>query len=213
MITTLIFDMDGLLADSEPLQARAYQQALQAFGVTITEEEYARHWIRDGLGIQQFVESRKLPLAAGDVRREKAQIYQRLVKTSLRPMPGAEEVLARLSRRYRLALASGSKRADIMLVLERLGFTGCFEVIAAHEDIARGKPAPDIFLFAAERMGVKPEECLVVEDAEKGILAAQRAGMLSVAIPNALTRENDFSAATYVVGSLWEVEKTLEAVK
>jgi HAD superfamily hydrolase (TIGR01509 family) len=206
MITTIIFDLDGLLADTEPLQMQAYQQALLLHGILLTDEQYAQHWIRAGLGIEQFVAERRLNLATSVVRQQKKQLYQELLATCLHAMPGAAELIERLHARKRLAVASCSFRADVVQVLQRLGFAGYMEVIAAREDVEQAKPAPEIFLYVAGKLKVEPSECLVLEDAEKGILAASRAGMQSIAIPNRYTRDNDFSMATYVAESLWEVE-------
>jgi HAD superfamily hydrolase (TIGR01509 family) len=210
MITTIIFDLDGLLADTEPLQMQAYRQALLTYGVMLTDDEYAQHWIRAGLGIDQFVADRRLSIAPALVRQQKVQRYQALLETSLHAMPGTLDLLERLHRRKRLAVASSSFRDNVEQVLHRLNFARYFDVVAAGEDVEHGKPAPDIFLYTARRLEVEPSECVVVEDAEKGILAAKRAGMKSIAVPNRHTLDNDFSAASYVVNSLLEVECLLK---
>ena len=212
MITTVIFDLDGLLADTEPLQMRAYQQALLTYGVDVSETDYARHWIRAGWGIDEFVTDRQLPLAPDIVRQRKIEIYQELLETSLQAMLGAPELLARLYRRKCLAVASSSMRITVEYILHRLGFAKYFEIIAAREDVEQAKPAPDIFLYVARRLRVLPAACVVIEDAEKGIVAAHRAGMKSIAVPNRYTQDNDFSAASSVVGSLLEVERLLEVL-
>lgn len=209
MITTVIFDLDGLLADTERLHMQAYQQALLAHGVGLTEEEYAEHWIRAGLGVDEFVAGRQLALAPDAVWQGKMQFYQGLLETSLHAMPGAPELIDKLYGHKRLAVASSSYRASVEQVLQRLDFARYMEVIAAHEDAKQGKPAPDIFLYVARRLKVEPYECVVIEDAEKGILAAQRAGMKSIAVPNRYTQDNDFSAASCVVGALSEVAQVL----
>jgi len=213
MITSVIFDLDGLLADTESLQMLAYQQVLLAHGVVVTDREYARHWIREGKGIDEFVAGRGLSLAPGLLRQEKAEIYQELLESSLQAMPGAADLLARLQHRKRLALASSSTRTAVAYILQRLDFAGYFGVIATREDVERVKPAPDIFLHVAGQLGAPPAECVVIEDAEKGIVAAQRAGMQSIAVPNRFTQDNDFSAASAVAGSLGEVESLLEVLQ
>ena len=210
MITAVIFDLDGLLADTEPLQMQAYQQALLTHGVMLTDDEYAQHWIRAGLGIDQFVANRRLSIVPALVRQQKAQRYQALLETSLRPMPGALNLLERLHRRKRLAVASASFRDNVEQILQRLDFARYLDAVVAGEDVEHGKPAPDIFLDAARRLEVEPFECVVIEDAEKGILAAKHAGMKSIAVPNRHTQDNDFPAASYVVKSLSEVENLLE---
>ena len=210
MISTVIFDLDGLLADTETLQMRAYQQALLTYGVVVTDAEYASHWIGAGLGISEFVSYQRLSLEPNIVRQQKAELYQELLKTSLHAMPGAPELLARLYRRKCLAVASSSTRVAVEYVLRSLNFAKYFDVIAASEDAKLGKPEPDIFLYVANRLGVAPTACIVIEDAEKGIVAAQRAGMKSIAVPNRYTQDNDFSAASAFVSSLSDVERLVE---
>jgi HAD superfamily hydrolase (TIGR01509 family) len=144
------------------------------------------------------------------VREQKTLLYQELLETSLQPMPGAGELLERLYGRTRLAVASSSFRNVVEYVLQRLDFARFMEVVACREDAEHGKPAPDIFLYVAGRLGVEPGECVVVEDAEKGIIAAEDAGMQSIAVPNRYTRDNDFSASTYIAESLAEVEGLVE---
>lgn len=208
MIDAVIFDLDGLLADTEKLHIEAYRQVFASFGLEIDERVYAEHWIRNGKGIGEYIAEHRLPLDPVDFRSRKTERYHHLVKTTAQPMPGAVELVERLRGRKHLGLASSSYRRDVHCVLESLGLIEAFSVIAAKEDAKRLKPAPDVFLFVAARLGVAPERCLVLEDAEKGIRAASAAGMKSVAVPNRFTRDNDFSAATRVVSSLTDITPT-----
>ena len=120
-------------------------------------------------------------------------------------MPGALELIETLHGKKRLALATSSFRENAELVLRRLDLARYFEAIATNESVARVKPHPDLFLYVAERLGVDASECVVLEDAEKGVLAAHAAGMKVIAVPTRETRGNDFSKATRVVSSLVEV--------
>ena len=209
MITTVIFDLDGLLADTEPLHCRAYQLALLEHDVQITEADYSEHWVRCGKGIQEWVSQQQIALDAGALRARKARHFQDLLLSSLRPMEGAEALLDRLNGKMRIALASSSYRDAIDGVICRLGIDKYFETIVSGPDVTRVKPAPDIFLEAAARLGVAPAECAVLEDAEKGVLAAHAAGMGCIAVPNDYTRRHDFSKATHICSSLNEVTVNL----
>jgi len=209
MITTVIFDLDGLLADTEGLHCRAYQLALFEHHVNLTAAEYGEHWVRRGKGIQEWVCQHGFDLDPGALRARKATHYQELLRSSLRPMEGAEALLKRLSGAMRVGLASSSYRDAVDGVIHGLGIAGYFETIVSGLDVARVKPAPDIFLEAAHRLGVVPAECAVLEDAEKGVLAARAAGMPCVAIPNDYTRDHDFSLATHICSSLNEVTVNL----
>jgi HAD superfamily hydrolase (TIGR01509 family) len=209
MITTVIFDLDGLLADTESLHIESYRRVFASHGRVLDELEYADHWIRNGRGIADYITLKKLTWDIDTIRRETTACYHHLVKTTVRPMPGAPALLDRLDGRKKLAVTSSSYRRDVHCVLDALKLTERFEVIAAKEDAARLKPAPDVFLFVAERLGVKPAECLVLEDAEKGVRAARAAGMACIAVPDRFTRDNDFSLATGVVSSLDDITPEL----
>ena len=210
MITTVIFDLDGLLADTEKLHRTAYQEACEEFGYVLPDQHYDDHWIRDGKGIVEYLAARQLSLSADEIRARKAKRYERLVRSSAEPMPGAIAALDLLRTKLRIALATSSYRDAAYAVLQTLGIEGKFEHIATKESVERLKPFPDVFLGVATALGVSPGQCVVVEDAQKGILAADSAGMSSIAVPTAQTRNNDFSKATVMLRSLEEL--TLETI-
>jgi len=209
MITTVIFDLDGLLADTEQLHWRAYRMALREHNVQLAEADYGEHWVRRGRGIHDWVAQQGFDLDPGALRARKAVHYQELLRSSLRPMDGAAALLNRLTGTMRIGLASSSYRDAVDGVIHGLGIAHYFETIVSGLDVAQVKPAPDIFLEAAHRLGVAPAECAVLEDAEKGVLAAHAAGMRCVAVPNGFTRHHDFSKATQVCASLHEVTTDL----
>jgi HAD superfamily hydrolase (TIGR01509 family) len=120
-------------------------------------------------------------------------------------MEGAIDLLEAMRGKKTLALASSSYRDAVDAVLQGLNVADCFSAILSGLDVMAVKPAPDIFLAAAARAGASPQECLVIEDAEKGIIAAHRAGMRSIAIPNVYTRHHDFSKANLICTSLREI--------
>jgi beta-phosphoglucomutase len=205
MISTVIFDLDGLLTDTERLHCQAWRQTLADIGVEVSEAEYADHWIRAGLGIEVFVRLRGLTHDPEVLRRSKLGTFTALLDTSLCPMPGALALVETLHGTKRLALATSSFGETARLILRRLDIARYFEAVATNESVARVKPHPDLFLHVAERLGVTASECVVLEDAEKGVLAAHAAGMKVIAVPNPHTRDNDFSRATRVVSSLTDV--------
>ena len=209
MISAAIFDLDGLLADTERLHCRAYQMALAEKALELNESEYAEHWIRHGKGIVDWVENHGLRFDPHALRQRKSEHYLTLLESSLRPMDGALELLETLNGNLKIGLASSSYRDAIDGVLSGLKIAHYFEVIVSGLDVARVKPAPDIFLKAAGSLGVAASQCLVLEDAEKGVVAAHLAGMRSIAVPNRLTRHHDFSKATMVCASLTEVSLAL----
>ena len=211
MITTVIFDLDGLLADTERLHCRAYQDALLRHGAVLTDSEYADHWVRAGRGIGDWVSIRGLTLDPLALRADKSERYLQLLTVSLRPMDGALPLLQNLHGKKTLALASSSYRDAVDAVLYGLDIAHYFKAIVSGLDVARVKPAPDVFLAAARAVGVSPSECVVLEDAEKGVVAAHEAGMACIAVPNEHTRSHDFSKAARICASLNEI--TVELIE
>jgi HAD superfamily hydrolase (TIGR01509 family) len=205
MISTVIFDLDGLLADTENLHRTAYQEVFAGLGVELSDEQYAHHWIRSGKGIEAFVNERNLAFDPTLIRRQKGRLYEEMVSRGVDPMPGSLELLSSLKGRKAMALATSSYAKDAYAVLGMLGFEEFFSVKVAKDDVERIKPYPDIFLHAAGQIGAAPEQCVVIEDAEKGVLAAHAAGMKCIAVPNEHTADNDFSKATLVVNSLEQI--------
>jgi len=209
MITTLIFDLDGLLADTEKLHCMAYQDALAKFGFKLTENDYSEHWILKGGSIGEFIAVRGLDIDPELIRLAKAERYEELVVSTADPMPGAISILSRMTGWKKLALATSSYEDAAYAVLKALNIGVYFSCIATRSSVTRIKPFPDLFLYVARALGEAPENCLVFEDSEKGIIAAQAAGMKSIAIPNIHTFDHDFSKATVIVPSLEEVTREL----
>jgi HAD superfamily hydrolase (TIGR01509 family) len=205
MITSVIFDLDGLLADTERLHCLAYQQTLQMHGTIVTDDEYAEHWVRSGKGIAEWISDRGLDLDPLALRAHKSRCYLDLLASELRPMDGALALLQKLHGRKKIALASSSYRDAVDGVLAGLNIAHFFQVIVSGLDVPRVKPAPDIFLAAAKQLTVAPAQCVVIEDAEKGVIAANLAGMRCIAIPNRHTQHHDFSKATRICASLDEI--------
>jgi len=211
MITSVIFDLDGLLADTERLHCQANQDVLEQYDLTVTDAQFAEHWVRGGKGISEWIQENKLPLDIPLIRKQKSERYLELVESSVQPMEGALALLEQLSGKMTLALASSAYHDWVHCVLKCLNITHYFQEIVSGDSVSRLKPFPDIFLYTAQKLGVEPSECVVLEDAEKGVLAARRAGMYCIVVPNPYTQGNDFSQATRVVSSLHEI--TLELLR
>lgn len=201
----MVFDLDGVLVDSEELRFGVYRDLLSEYGVSLTLETYEREWIAAGRGPEYAVETWSLPLSAGEIRALRAPRYLEALEAGLRPMPGAREALDRLSPTHRVALATNSTSAEVAIALDRLGPGAPFDAVVSREDYARRKPAPDAFLEAARRLGLAPGRCLVVEDAERGLEAAAAAGMACVAVRHALNGRSAFAGAARVLDGLDEL--------
>jgi HAD superfamily hydrolase (TIGR01509 family) len=201
----VIFDLDGVLIDSEGLYYRAYSEVLKPYGVTVSREEYEEHWIAQGTGPEYIVAKHNLPVAPDELRRLRSPIYLQLLETEVTLMPCVKEVLARLAPQFALTVATNTNREHLDFVLRRMGIDHFFPVTVARQDYRGAKPQPDAFLTAAEKLGLAPERCVVVEDTYKGVLAAVNAGIRCVAVPNEYTRRNDFGRASLVLSSLKEL--------
>jgi HAD superfamily hydrolase (TIGR01509 family) len=205
VIGSIIFDLDGVLIDSEGLQHQAYAEVLQRFGVRISLDEYATHWTATGRGPEYAVRTYQLPVDPQELRVLKGAVYHDILRRQVTLMPGVAAALSRLRQRFPLGLATNSNRADVTFVLRHFELEGYFSSVVAREDYGLAKPEPDAYVVSAGRLGVAPRNCLVVEDAYRGVLAAHRAGARPVAVPNRFTRNNDFSLALRVLNSLDEL--------
>ncbi len=184
-LEAVIFDMDGVLVDSEPLHYAMTNAVLAPHGVAVEPDLYAS---LTGMGEAEFFELlvRRFALDAAPeqlLRQRLALCLERLASDPLPPTEGAAECLLALQLDgWRLALASSATRLQVDLVLARTGLRALFEVTVSIDDVDRGKPAPDLFVRAAEGLGVAPDACVVIEDAALGVTAAIAAGMLPVAL-------------------------------
>ncbi len=215
MLAAVLWDLDGTLVDSEELHWRAWQETMTAEGVPITWEQFkATFGQRNDSFVPRWLGARATPELVAHISDAKEACYRRLVREcGLTPAPGAAEWVRRLQREgWRQAIASSAPRENVEVMLDALGLRDCFQATVAAEDVERGKPAPQVFLLAASRLGVPPERCIVVEDAPAGIEAARRAGMRSIFLRHTGTR----APADLVVASLQELsadafERLLEA--
>ena len=209
MIRGVLFDLDGTIADTEPLQWEAYRRILAPFGVDVDLEEYRRHWIAVEGGAEYAVRTYRLPIDAATLRARKTVAYHALIEAGVPPRPGARDVLERLAPCHRLALATNSTRAETALVLGHLGFGALFEAVIVREDYAAPKPAPDAYQAAAHALGLPPPECVVVEDTARGVKAGVAAGCTVVAVASELTWDNDFTGAARRIAHLDELTVSL----
>ena len=185
MIEAVVFDLDGIIVDSEHVWDDVRQELAEERGgrwhdrasrdmMGMSSPEWSRY-MHDVIGLAESPEE----INAEVVRRMEAGYRERLPL-----IPGAVEAVERLAARWPLGLASSSNRELIDLALESSGLGRLFAATVSSEEVARGKPAPDVYLEAARRLGVPPGRCAAIEDSENGILSAKAAGMRVLAIPN-----------------------------
>jgi HAD superfamily hydrolase (TIGR01509 family) len=214
VIEAVVFDLDGVLLDSEQLWDAAREQLARERGGRWHDRAQ-----RDMMGMSSHEWSRYmhetigLPEPPEEINREVVQRLSDLYRQRLPEIPGARGAVERLAARWPLALASSSNRELIDLALELLGVQHLFRTTVSSEEVARGKPAPDVYLEAARRLDVDPARAAAVEDSQNGILAAQAAGMRVIAIPNRPfpPDEQALAQAAVVLDSLAEL--TAETVE
>jgi HAD superfamily hydrolase (TIGR01509 family) len=194
-VRAVLFDLDGTLVDTEPLQWEAYRRALAPFGVDVGIDEYRRHWIAVAGGAEYACRTYGLPVTASELRARKAAHYRELIATAVPQRPGARAVLERLRGHYPIAIATNTVRVEAAIVLAGSGLQALLPVVVTREDYARAKPAPDAYLAAAAAVGVPASACVVVEDTTRGVRAGVAAGARVVAVPSELTADNDFTGA------------------
>jgi HAD superfamily hydrolase (TIGR01509 family) len=201
----VIFDMDGVLIDSEGLYYRAYSEVLRPYGVTVSQAEYEDYWIAQGTGPEYIVAKYNLPVSPDELRQLRSPLYLRFLETEGTLMPYVKEALSGLAPYFSLTVATNSNREHLDFVLRRFDIDRFFPVTVARQDYRGAKPLPDAFLTAAEKLGLPPAQCVVIEDTYRGVMAAANAGMACIAVPNAYTLRNDFSRARLVLPSLAEL--------
>jgi len=201
----VIFDLDGVLIDSEGLYYRAYSEVLKPYGVTVSREEYEEHWIAQGTGPEYIVAKYTLPIAPEELRQLRSPLYLQLLETEVTLMPHVEEALVQLSSQFALTVATNTNREHLDFVLRRMSIDRFFPVTVARQDYREAKPQPDAFLTAAQKLELPPERCVVIEDTYKGVMAAVNAGIRCIAVPNGYTLHNDFRQASLVLSTLKEL--------
>jgi HAD superfamily hydrolase (TIGR01509 family) len=209
-IRAVIFDLDGVLVDSEQVWDAARRRLTQDSGGRWSESA-----TQDMMGMSSIEWSRYMHEELGvkmppeEISAAVAERMEGLYREHLPLIPGAREAVERVAARWPLGLASSANRPVIEVVLELSDLGNFFETTVSSEEVARGKPAPDVYLEAARRLRVDPAECAAVEDSGNGILSAHAAGMRVVAIPNRTfpPSEEALSAADAVIRAPQELHR------
>ena len=207
MIKAVIFDVDGLLLDSEPIWSLADRELLKRRGIDYRDELKTKIVGKGQVESAQNVKDYyQLPDPIDDLVRERRKLLNDLLKANLWLMPGAKELIDLLVKNnFRLAIASSQSKEIIDLMIKSFALEGKFSVIVYGDEVEKGKPEPDIFLLAAERLTIAPQEAVVLEDSQNGAIAAKKAGMKVIVIPNQYNKGQEFPHADLVVDSLADI--------
>lgn len=211
-IKGVVFDLDGVLIDTEGLQIKAWIKVLKDYGIFLPEvsekdllsfrgksAEFIASQLKKRYGLK--VQEKEL------VRKRDKYILKIYQKREIKLMPQAKEALKFFRFFYQIALASTGSKKEILIKLEKSSLKKYFPVIVSREDVKRGKPAPDIYLKAVKKLKLKPQNCLAIEDTQYGVESAKSAGLFCFAIPNNFSKNQDFSKADKIFKNLKEVKK------
>jgi HAD superfamily hydrolase (TIGR01509 family) len=213
MIKAVIFDMDGVMIDSEPLWEKTERILLAKRGI-----DYNPTYRDKIVGLNQndsgrlMKETFNLIETVEEIIAERIEILLDLYEKELELMPGLLPILKGLKEsEFLLALASSSPIRVINFVLDKFSLREFFSVVVSGDFIELGKPHPDIYIYTAKRLGIEPRECVVIEDSINGVKAAKGAGMICIAVPDKRLEQREFQIADLVVDSLGMI--SVEAIK
>ena len=203
MIKAVIFDMDGVIIDSEPIYHRVEKNLFKRLGIKISEgEHYSFVGMSMDLIWEKILSKNKLKLNKKKLIKLHTDnmIGSFQNEEELTPLPNLIELIERfIDNDFKIALASSSSRILIDIILKKLEIKNFFEVVVSGEDVENGKPFPDIFLLTAKHLDCKPSECIVIEDSKNGVSAAKKANMKCIGFKNSNSGKQDLSVADMII--------------
>jgi HAD superfamily hydrolase (TIGR01509 family) len=205
--STIFWDNDGTLVDTEGPYFEATKTVLKKVGLTIEREWYIEKWIRNGKSTFAWVKEQGISEETiAQLQLERDDLYMAYLKTGKIPvMNGVFEVLQTLHGKIPMGIVTSSRPDHLAEIMKSTGLGVYFDFFITPEDVTHPKPFPDPYLLAWEKSGLEKNKCLVIEDNERGLRAAKAAGLTCFVVPNELSRENDLSDADRVLGQLTEV--------
>jgi HAD superfamily hydrolase (TIGR01509 family) len=211
MIKAIFWDNDGVLVDTEPLYFQATREVLAEAGVVLSREEFIRISLREGRSAFDLARDQgAAPAALEDMRRERNRRYAEFLAQGIAPLPGVADTLSALHGRCQMAIVTSCLQEHFDLIHRHTNILHYFDFILTREHYRHTKPHPEPYLSALRRSGLSPGQCLVIEDTERGLHAADAAGLACAVIPNELTAAGDFSKACRVLDSIHQVVDLLD---
>lgn len=214
MIKGIIFDFDGILADTEIVSYRIYKKILSSYGHEYTQKDYSEGYSgkTEKVNVNNLIQTYSLPLSYEECFDLVLRTEEELLKEGVELKKGAKELLQYLSDHdIRTAVASSSTRERAVSILKDHGIDNMFDHFVFAEDITHSKPDPEVFTKAQKALGMDQKKCFVLEDSENGIEAGYRAGIPVICIPDMkIPKEEYLNKAEYVLDSLYEVIRVIE---
>lgn len=206
MIKAIFWDNDGVLVDTERLYYKATQIMLASVGVHLAREQFIEYSLVHGKGAWHLAEERGVtPDHIDRLRNERNVLYGKLLEEEHIVIDGARDALETLSQRYVMGIVTSSRPEHFEIIHRRTGFLKYFQFTITRDEYTHSKPHPEPYLLALERSGLSAKECLVIEDSERGLIAANKAGLRCIVIPNEFTKGSDFTGAYKVMRDLKEL--------
>ena len=209
MIRAILWDNDGVLVDTEGLYFQAGHEILATQGVELTHRDFAEQSLKKGLSVFDFLPDQNTELIE-QLRLERNARYSALLAEGVQIVDGVVETLETFQGRVQMGIVTGSRRDHFDIVHAKTDLLPFFDFVLAREDYEEAKPHPDAYLTAMRLHGLQPDDCVVVEDSERGCVAAAAAGLRVLAVPNALSKYGDFSSAYKILNSVRDVVEEIE---
>jgi HAD superfamily hydrolase (TIGR01509 family) len=206
MTKAIFWDNDGVLVETEHLYFQATQQVLASVGIPLTQEQYLELFLVQGRGAWHLAEEHGI--GPGDIdhlRNERNALYGDLLAQATRLTPDIVRVLDALHGKYVMGVVTSSRKDHFDLIHRTTGLLKYFEFVLTASDFSRVKPDPEPYLRAVDRSGVGPAACVAIEDSERGLESAMRAGISCIVVPTALTQGGNFAGARRILGSIGEI--------
>lgn len=213
MIKALIFDMDGLMIDSERLYFQTEREMARKFNRTVEDKTLWKMMGRNPIeSMEIFVREVGLSVSSEEALGMRNLIMRNKLKTDLKPMPGLHHILDAFIGRLKMAVCTGAQKEFLDIVVDQLGIRNRFDALQSSEKIRKGKPHPEIYLKTCRKLKLSPEECVILEDSSNGALAGKQAGCYVIAVPSEYTKEQDFHFADFVAENLFQAEMHITAL-
>ncbi len=206
----ILFDNDGVLVETENWYYEANVLALKELGITLELDRYLKIMARGGTAWELAFEQNIAQNIVDKQREKRDLIYQDFLLTKNIEIPNVQKILKTLSKNYKMAIITTSRRVDFDLIHTNRGIVDFMDFTLCVEEYKRAKPFPDPYLAGLKRFNAKKEETIVVEDSQRGLTSAYNAGIDCIIVHNEFTKSHDFSKANYHIHKLEELEKILE---
>jgi HAD superfamily hydrolase (TIGR01509 family) len=206
----ILFDNDGVLIDTEHLYYRANREILGKAGINLTEEMFIEYFLRQGEGLWKLLPAADYSPEEVEVfRNDRNRLYFSMLKNISGLITGVSETIRLLKGRFTIGIVTSCRRSHFDMMHAQTDIIPLFDFVLTRENYEHSKPHPEPYLTALDRAGVAPEEALVVEDSERGLAAAKRAGIDCVVIPRGLTAGGSFAGAITVLDSIMALPEIL----